>query len=811
MRRSRRLIVYALIAALIFVLSFSILYASGFSIFEQGVRAMGRGGAFSATADNATAIFFNPAGIAQLKGTHFSSGLSVIMPQVRFHPNPNFPGPTERFFNSTLLTPNKGFDGEISNNAFYPVALYLTQSLSDRITVGYGVYFPFSLQTDFTNWRNDNLPPVLLQNGQLTSNRYPGRFASSRVLLNVTMHNPTVGIELSPNVFLGFGVDVAHLDTTLEQSFLAPDDPGTLALAGAFAQQLFPTAFAANPVATTRNVVSLLPEGRARLSGEATDIGGNAGLLIKAPSMNTNFAFSYRSPITMHIHGSSNFSFAPATAITPYIGGTLSQLFPSSVGVAAVLKLPPTYTFGISNHSIRNTELAFDFIFQDYRTVKNFGIDFATHTLALQDKVFPISNRAMLQYRFGVERKHGETFAYRFGYYYDRNPLPQKDVGVLQPDSNRHGITAGLTLPMPSILPGKTTLDLNYLALIFRDRDVQTGTNIALGVAGRWTGFANIFGVGFNVDLNPKKEPEVIYHPMATCQVDTTPIYQRGMTYVRATISDFDMSTVSYDWSASAGRIVGDGPQVEFQPIGLAPGTYSVTAKISDKKGNTASCSANVVVIAMPTPNRKPTVDCEAERYTVLEGESVRMHASGSDPDGDVLSYAWEATAGRIEGTGTDVTLDVAGVPVDTTVRVHVKVDDHRGGTEICTKEIHVVAAPKPKPEPVSCLSGGFPRNSARINNIDKACLDGVVLKMQNDPRGVLVVTGFSDASEVSPKTLAKKRADAVRVYLVNDKKVELSRIEAGGAPPVRSIFTEDKKKNRRVEIVFYPEGSRMK
>lgn len=792
--------------------SVSAVYASGFTIYEQGVRAIGRGGAFAATADDATAIFFNPAGIGQLKGTHFSSGLSLINPaSLRFHPNPALPGPTEQFFHSTLLTPPQGFDGEISKHIFLPAAMYLTQSIKDRVTVGYGIYFPFSLQTDFTNFRNDFQPPVFVQNGQRFSYRYPGRFASSRTILNTTMHNPTVGIEVTKNVYLGFGFDIAHADVTLEQSFLSPTDPGTVALAGAFAQQLFPQDFAGNPAAATRAVIALLPEGRTRLSGEATDVGGNAGMLIKVPRMNTNFAFAYRSPITLHIDGKSNFAFAPVTPLTPFIGGTLVELFPPEVGAKAVIKLPPTYTFGISNHSLHNTELAFDFILQDYRTVKDIPINFATQTLALHDQIVPVNYRPSLQYRFGVEHKHSESLTYRFGYYYDLSPLPQKDVGIVQPDSNRHGVTVGVSLPMPKILPGKTTLDLNYLALFFTERTVSTATNVALGVAGRWNAFANIFGIGFNVDLSKEKAPVVVYHPSATCTVGSTPILQGKTTDVTALISDFDLDSVTYNWSSNGGKVTGTGSSVVFDSTDAAPGTYLVTAKVSDKKGNQAMCSANVTVETPPKPNRNPTVSCSADRTMLIEGESTRLHANASDPDGDPLTYVWTASTGRILGSGVEVTYDSAGVAAGSTVTITVEVNDGRSGTASCSLTLQVNAAPKPKPEPISCLSAGFPANSARINNVDKACLDDVSLKMQNDPGSTLTITGYADRSEAAAKALGDRRAESAKTYLVKEKKLDGSRIEAGSSAPVKGITDEEKKKNRRVEMVFYPEGTRPK
>jgi long-chain fatty acid transport protein len=43
-------------------------WASGYEFFGTGTRAISMGGAFIGKADDATATYWNPAGLAQLKG-----------------------------------------------------------------------------------------------------------------------------------------------------------------------------------------------------------------------------------------------------------------------------------------------------------------------------------------------------------------------------------------------------------------------------------------------------------------------------------------------------------------------------------------------------------------------------------------------------------------------------------------------------------------------------------------------------------------------------------------------------------------------
>src|SRR2546421_12101161 len=60
--------------------------AAGFQVNEQSAR--GLGSAFAgeaAAAEDASTIFFNPAGITRLSGTQFVSAGVVIKPTVNFH------------------------------------------------------------------------------------------------------------------------------------------------------------------------------------------------------------------------------------------------------------------------------------------------------------------------------------------------------------------------------------------------------------------------------------------------------------------------------------------------------------------------------------------------------------------------------------------------------------------------------------------------------------------------------------------------------------------------------------------------------
>ena len=118
------------------------------------------------------------------------------------------------------------------------------------------------------------------------------------------------------------------------------------------------------------------------------------------------------------------------------------------------------------------------------------------------------------------------------------------------------------------------------------------------------------------------------------------------------------------------------------------------------------------------------------------------------------------------------------------------------------------IPAPAPKPESVTCASVGFPPNRARLNNVDKACLDDVALRLREDPRSRLFLVGHADHTERRPELLSRQRAEATKAYLVGERGVEASRIFVRGSAGAPSRGATAAAGNRWVEATFVPEGA---
>ena len=257
-----------------------------------------------------------------------------------------------------------------------------------------------------------------------------------------------------------------------------------------------------------------------------------------------------------------------------------------------------------------------------------------------------------------------------------------------------------------------------------------------------------------------------------------------------------------------------DGRFVHYKAdkVGDTAHDYEANAGLSVYFGGHDGEESAEVVTSAPPPvvNSAPTVSCSADHSEVMPGTTATITATASDPDGDPLTFEWVTSAGHVVGTGNTVTLDFNGVTGPAPASVTVRVSDGHGHTATCDASVSLAAAAPPPAEAISCLAGGFPRNAARLTNVDKACLDDVVQRLRNDPRAHVVVIGHSDTRETS-RTVAQQRADAVKGYLVAAG-VEAGRVTTRSAgsthPTAMGTDTASLAQNRRCEVWFVPEGA---
>lgn len=161
--------------------------AAGFALIEQSGSGMGNafaGG--SAIAEDASTIFFNPAGMTYIQGTQAVGALHLIKPSLEFNNQGSVAG---------ALRPLGREGGDAGDLAFVP-NFYFKMDLTDNVKVGVGVNAPFGLKTEYDdNWL--------------------GRFQGIKSEVKTININPALALKVNDQLSLGFGLSAMWAEAEL--------------------------------------------------------------------------------------------------------------------------------------------------------------------------------------------------------------------------------------------------------------------------------------------------------------------------------------------------------------------------------------------------------------------------------------------------------------------------------------------------------------------------------------------------------------------------------------------------------------------
>ncbi len=156
---------------------------NGFRLADQDAFATARGEAFVATADNPSAVYYNPAGITQLEGNNLRSGIYGIYYDPTFTPSP--PANTTTFHNGNKF-------------AEIPQFFYTYTPKDSPLSLGLGVYSPYG---GSISWPQNTGFRTVATKGQLTYFTF----------------NPVVALKLAPNFSIAGGLMANYAKMDLEQ------------------------------------------------------------------------------------------------------------------------------------------------------------------------------------------------------------------------------------------------------------------------------------------------------------------------------------------------------------------------------------------------------------------------------------------------------------------------------------------------------------------------------------------------------------------------------------------------------------------
>ena len=406
-----------------------------FRILDHSASATGQASAFTAQADDASAGYYNPAGMTQLRGVQFSAGTTLI-------------GGGFSFQNATGSTTQGDLRGSVALPP--PSNLYVTANLkdlgigsSDSTTLGLAVFSPFGT---LTRWPDSG----------------PFATATTKAAFELIDIRPSIAFRPLPDVAIGLGADIytfsgAFGEGQVERQFRWPGGLGIPAGTGM------------------------------ELNGRDTAAGFNVSLLY-TPLRNedgrplVNIGLIYRSQATLHLNGQLLAGGSPlADARTTFV---VPQVLTGGIALWPV------------RDQDREWKLELDVDYTGWKSVRNLdttlsnGLTIATPASWISGYTVMIGT----EYKWLKPQPLPDwNVAVRAGYWHSQKAIPDQTFNPAIPDGDQHALSTGVgftcrdkgkffgVIPCGGsdkpLRPKGLGIDLAYQAILYEARAIADNVN----------------------------------------------------------------------------------------------------------------------------------------------------------------------------------------------------------------------------------------------------------------------------------------------------------------------------------------------
>ncbi|HEY5758165.1 MAG TPA: outer membrane protein transport protein [Steroidobacter sp.] len=415
-------------------------FASGFALLEQSSSRLGTAFAgTAAAADDASTIFYNPAGLSKLTETQFLVVASGVLIKSEFN-NEN---------SQAALGQSLGGEGGDAGDWNAVPAAYFALPINDQFAFGFGINAPFGLKLEYENG-------------------WMGRFQSLNNEIQTYNFNPSLSWRVSKQLSFGIGADYqriqAELTNAVNYTAVVAQGLQTLVAAGQVPAVAVPGLIAANAGL----------QGHTAVRGDDSAWGFNAGVLFEF-SDDTRVGLAYRSTVDYTLEGGVRFQAPTSTnaigqgiiAAVSAPGATLAT------GPATVdLKLPDIATASFY-HRMGKVELMADIAWTGWSSIQELRIVRDTGTVL---SVTPEHWEDTWRYAIGATYQLNDQWKLRGGLAFDETNVPDSTRTARLPDSERTWVAIGAQWN-----PGDAwVVDVGYAHLFADDASLNQNDGNAL-------------------------------------------------------------------------------------------------------------------------------------------------------------------------------------------------------------------------------------------------------------------------------------------------------------------------------------------
>jgi long-chain fatty acid transport protein len=405
-------------------------FGAGYGIYEQGAAVLGMAGAATASVNDASANYYNPAALTTLHGTQLYVGGTWLT--------------THTSFAGTAPWPGYGITEEMNTGNFFPPTFYLSHQFGTKWAAGVGVNAPFGLGVD---WKKPD---------SFTDRAYVTKADLRSINANVNL-----AYQVTPELSIAAGYDAIFAGVELNRISSSP----TSVIPGGGGAPI---------------------QSRVHLKGGYTSAYTENFAALWSPEKDWKFGLNYRGKASVKIdNGTADFALVPTgsaivdAAATPKLppsqAVSTTLTFPSLLSVAAAWNPVPEWTWELD---VNRTGWS---AFKELALAFNKSPELNTS----------VTEDYKDSYRLSVGAEHRlKCCTYRFGYYFDQAAAPTQSVTTLLPDANRHGATLGLSWVRGA--SKQWTIDLYNMALFVEDRSTEKQNSH--GFDGTYKSYVNACG-----------------------------------------------------------------------------------------------------------------------------------------------------------------------------------------------------------------------------------------------------------------------------------------------------------------------------
>lgn len=415
--------------------------AAGFALIENSASGMGNafaGGA--AIADDASTVWFNPAGMTRLKGDQISVAGHIISPSAEFSDNGSNIGANG---GGAPLSGNVD-DGGI--NALVPSFYYVTQ-LEGNAWFGIGVTVPFGLSTDYED-------------------DWIGRYHATLSEVKTININPSFAFKFKDDLSVGLGLNLQYIEATLENKIdSALTCVGLQTNTSQDPRDCVPNAVI--PGGTGTLVPGLASQDSSQsLSGDDWNIGWNIGLLYDLDGA-SRLGVAYRSSMDANLSGDVKFTVDPAFQ-TIIDTNPVAPKFLTNTGIVAGIELPAQLSVSYVRDIDSKLTVMADVTWTEWSNFDALVIKFDNLQQSTSNQ--PENWEDSYRYAIGANYQYTDKLILRFGIAHDQTPIPSaEDRTARIPGDDRRWVSLGAGYEIDS----STSIDVGYSHLFVDDTEIN--------------------------------------------------------------------------------------------------------------------------------------------------------------------------------------------------------------------------------------------------------------------------------------------------------------------------------------------------